>query len=97
MEDVTRSADAARRRRWSIVGFLVGAAVPLPATIAALLLPAAERVAPLLVPGAVVLRPLSSAMAGWSGGVTMLLASLANGLVVGLLVAAVALLVSPRR
>lgn len=75
--------DGARRRRWFVGGLLLGAAVPLPATVLALLLPAAERIAPLLVPGAVLLRPLSSAMAGWSGGVNLLLVCVANGLVYG--------------
>ena len=84
-----------RPRRWFVVGVVVGAVVPVPATVAALLFPAAERVAPLLVPGAVLLRPLSSDMAGWSGLVNMLLVSVANGLLYG---AAAALLARvPRR
>ena len=65
--------------------------------VLALLFPLAERLLPVLTPGIVLLRPLSSAMAGWPGGVNMLLGSLANGLVVGLLLAAAALLVSRRR
>lgn len=75
--------DGARRRRWFVAGLLVGAAVPLPATVLALLVPAAERIAPLLVPGAVLLRPLSSVMAGWSGAVNMLLVCVVNGLLYG--------------
>jgi hypothetical protein len=52
---------------------------------------------PVLTPGNVLLRPLASAVAGSPVGVTMLLASFANGLVVGLLVAAVVLVVSRLR
>jgi hypothetical protein len=63
----------------------------------ALLFPLVERLLPVLTPGSLLLRPVSSSMAGWSGGVNVLLGSLANGLVVGLPVAAVALLVSWRR
>ena len=89
--------DGARRRRWFLAGLLVGAAVPLPATVLALLLPAAERVAPLLVPGAVLLRPLSSAMAGWSGVVNLLLTCCVNGLLYGAAAALLARVRGPRR
>jgi hypothetical protein len=80
-----------------VLGFVAGVLVPVPAAILALLFPVAERLYPVLTPGALLLRPLSSGMAGWPGGVNMLLGSLANGLVVGLLVAAVALLVGRGR
>jgi hypothetical protein len=76
-----------------VAGFLV----TVPAVTLALLLPLGERLQPFLTPGGALLRPLSSAMAGWNGGVNMLLASLANGVVVGLFVAAVAFAVSRRR
>ena len=92
-----RSSVAGRRpspRRALVLGFLVGFLIPVPAVMLALLFPLAERLLPVLTPGVVLLRPLSSAMAGWSGGVNMLLGSLANGLVVGLLVAAAAVIVS---
>ena len=75
----------------------MGAAVPLPATILALLVPAAERTAPLLVPGALLLRPLSSAMAGWSGVVNMGLVCVANGLLYGAGAALLAGVRGPRR
>ncbi len=78
-------------RRPFVLGFLAGLLITVPAVMLALLFPAAERVMPVLTPGVALLRPLSSAMAGWPGGVNMLLGSLANGLVVGLLAAAVAL------
>ena len=80
-----------------MLGFLAGFLIPVPAVLLALLFPLAERLLPVLTPGVVLLRPLWSAMAGWSGGVTLLLGSLANGLVVGLLVAGVALVVGRGR
>jgi hypothetical protein len=87
------SADRRRRfpRRAFALGFLTGFLVTVPAVVLALLFPLAERWMPVLTPGVALLRPLSSAMAGWPGGVNMLLGSLANGLVVGLLAAGVAL------
>ena len=94
-----RSSVARRRpfpRRAFVLGFLAGFLVTVPAVVLALLLPVGERLAPVLTPGLALLRPLSSAMAGWSGGVNMLLGSLANGLVVGLLLAAAALVVNRR-
>jgi hypothetical protein len=69
-------------RRAFLVGFLAGFPVTVPATILALLLPLGERLQPFLTPGVAMLRPLSSAMPGWPGGVNMLFAALANGLVV---------------
>ncbi len=84
-------------RRAFVLGFLAGFLVTVPAAMLALLFPVAERLLPVLTPGVALLRPLSSAMAGWPGGINLLLGSLANGLVVGLLVAAVALVVSRRR
>ena len=84
-------------RRAFVLGFLAGVLVTVPAVMLALLFPVAERLLPVLTPGNVLLRPLSSAMGDWPVGVIMLLASLANDLVVGLLVAAVALLVSRLR
>ena len=86
-----------RPRRAFAFGFLAGFLVTVPAPVLALLFPLAERLLPVLTPGVMLLRPLSSAMADWSGGVNMLLSSLGNGLVVGLLVAAAALLVSRGR
>ena len=97
----TKPPSSVRRRppprRALVLGFLAGFLITVPAVLLALLFPLAERLLPVLTPGVVLLRPLSSAMAGWSGGVNMLLASLANGLVVGLLVAVVALPFSRRR
>jgi hypothetical protein len=79
------------------LGFLIGFLVTVPAVILALLSPLGERLQPFLTPGVALLRPLSSAMAGWNGGVNMLLASLANGLAGGALLAALALAVGRRR
>ena len=97
----TNSSSVGRRRpfprRAFLFGCLAGFLIWVPAVMLALLFPLAERLLPVLTPGSLLLRPLSSAMAGWSGGVNVLLGSLANGLVVGLLVATVALLVSRRR
>jgi hypothetical protein len=84
-------------RRAFVSGFLAGALVTVPAVVLALLVPVAERLGPVLTPGLVLLRPLSSAMAGWPGGANLLLGALANGLVVGLLLAAVTLLVGRGR
>ena len=93
----THPPSAGRRRppprRAFLLGFLAGVLVTVPAAMLALLFPMAERLAPVLTPGVTLLRPLSSAMAGWPGGINMLLGSLGNGLVVGLVVAAVALVV----
>ena len=80
-----------------VLGFLAGFLVTVPAVMLALLFPVAERLMPVVTPGVALLRPLSSALAVWPGGVNMLLGSLANGLVAGLLVAAVALVLGRRR
>ena len=70
-------------RRPFVLGFVVGAAVTLPAVLVALVVPAGERLLPFLVPGAAVVRPLSSLMAAWPGAVNLLLAAVANGLLIG--------------
>ena len=97
----TNSSSVARRRpfprRAVLLGFLAGFLIWVPTVTLALLFPLAERLLPVLTPGSLLLRPLSSAMADWSGGANVLLGSLANGLVVGLLVAVVALPFSRRR
>ena len=97
----THPPSAVRRRppprRALALGFLAGFVVTVPAAMLALLFPWAERLAPVLTPGVTLLGPLSAEMAGWPGGVNLLLGSLANGLVVGLLVAAVALFVNRGR
>jgi hypothetical protein len=69
----------------------------VPAAVLALLFPVGERLRPLLTPGGALLRPLSSELAGWPGGADLLLGSLADGLVAGLLAAAVALVLRGRR
>jgi hypothetical protein len=84
-------------RRAFALGFLAGFLIRVPAVLLAVVFPLAERLLPVLTPGNVLLRPLSSALGDWPDGVILLLPSLANGLVVGLLVAAVALLVSRLR
>lgn len=75
------------------LGFLVGALVTLPAIVLALLVPVGERLQPFLTPGAELLRLLPLPTATWPGALTLLLAALANGLVVGALAAAVAAVV----
>lgn len=99
---MTRHAASSGRRRLRpfgpfVLGFLAGFLVTVPAVMLALLFPVAERLMPVLTPGVALLRPLSSAMAGWPGGINMLLGSLANGLVAGLLVAAAALVLGRGR
>lgn len=78
-------------------GFVVGFLLPLPVALAALASQAAERVAPFLTPGVALLRPLSDSMATWPAAVNMLLASLSNGLVVGVVAACVGALLQRRR
>ena len=68
-------------RRWVLWGFLVGAAITLPATILALLSPVGEAIHPYLVPAAALLAPASDAMATWPGLVNMTLGALVNGVV----------------
>lgn len=97
----THRFSAVRRRRFPrrafVLGFLAGFLVTVPAVMLALLFPLAERWLPVLTAGVALLRPLSQFMAGWPGGVNMLLASLANGLVVGLLAAVVVLVLGRGR
>ena len=75
-------------RKLFILAFAVGFLITLPVTFLALLLPTFEPIAPVLTPGAALLRPLSSAMAQWPGGINILLASVANGLVYAVAVSA---------
>ena len=75
------------------MGFLL----PVPAAIAALLLPWAERLAPALTLGVVLLRPLSDATAGWPGGLNLLLASMSNGLAFAVAAGCLGLLLDRRR
>lgn len=79
------------------VAFGIGFLLPVPVVVLGLLPPAAELLAPLFTPGVALLRPLSSVLASWPGPVNMLLASVANGLVFGVVAAAVALLLGRRR
>jgi hypothetical protein len=79
------------------VAFGIAFLLTVPVVVLGLLFPAAERLAPLLTPGVALLRPLSSVLASWPGPVNMLLASVANGLVFGVVAAAVALLLGRRR
>jgi len=57
-------------RRVFALGCLAGFLLPVPAVALALLFPLGERLLPVLTPGVWLLRPLSSAMAGWPGGLT---------------------------
>jgi hypothetical protein len=80
-----------RRHRTFLLGLVLGALLVVPGVFVALLVPAAERVWPYLTPGAVLLRPLAGSMATWSGALNLLLLAVVNGLVIGALAAAVAL------
>ncbi|WP_336921366.1 hypothetical protein [Aquipuribacter sp. SD81] len=62
---------------------VIGALLPFPVALLALVWRPAEAVAPLLTPGLVLLAPLGGVTAGWPALVTVLLASAANGLVAG--------------
>ena len=75
-----------------LAAFAVGFLITVPVTFLALLWPVFETIAPVLTPGVALLRPLSSSMAQWPGGINLLLASVANGLVYALAASAVALL-----
>lgn len=72
-----------RPYRWFWVFFAVGAVVTVPVAMLSLLLPAVESVSGVLTPGLWLLTPLVPAMAGWPGAVNLLLGSLANGLLLG--------------
>lgn len=88
-------------RRWFLIGFLIGFVITLPAVFLGLLVPAAEKVIPFVTPGTLLLRPLTALIQVWPGAVNMLLASIANGLVFGVVAVCGALLVRrvrpPRR
>jgi hypothetical protein len=72
-----------RRLFWT--AFVVGALLPFPAAALALLWQPGEVIAPLVTPGIVLLLPLVGLMQDWPAAVNMVLASLANGLVAGVL------------
>ena len=85
------SSGPARRSlgRPFLVGAAAGSVGTLPAVFLALAVPLVEAVAPLLLPGPFLLRPvLGRAAADWPGGVGLLLACVANGLVWGLVAVA---------
>jgi len=84
-------------RRAFALGFLLGAAVTVPAVFVALLVPVGEWVLPFVTPGAVLLRPFTGVLATWPGAVNLLLAAVANGLVVGAVAACVAVVLDRRR
>lgn len=79
-------------RKPFVVAFVIGFLITVPVTFLALLLPVFEDVAPVLTPGAALLRPLSSSMADWPGGINLLLGSIANGLVYAVVASAAVLL-----
>lgn len=74
-----------RPGRWFGVFFVLGALLLVPVAGLALVVPAVEAVSAVLTPGVVLLLPLQGPMADWPGAVNLLLGSLANGLVVGVL------------
>jgi hypothetical protein len=84
------------RRRAFALGFLIGAATTVPAVFIALLVPVGEWVLPFVTPGALLLRPFTGVLATWPGAVNLLLAAVANGLVVGVLAAGIQVLLARR-
>lgn len=87
MDTAVRPAAGSRYRpyRWFWVFFVVGAVVTVPVALLSLLSSAVESVAGLLTPGLWLLTPLVPAMADWPAPVNLLLGSLANGLLLGVL------------
>lgn len=74
-----------RPGRWFLVFFVLGALLLVPVAMLSLVVPAVEVVSRVLTPGVLLLLPLRDQMAGWPGAANLLLGSVANGLVVGLL------------
>ena len=90
MRHQDRASSLMTARRPAAIAFVVGFLVTVPAAFLSLLFTWAEALASVVVPGAFLLRPLSPAMANWHGAVNMGLLSVANGLVFGLIVFAIA-------
>lgn len=86
-------------RRAGVLGFVIGFVVTFVATMLALVAPLFEILHPVLVPAATLLSPLSDAMAGWNGLLTMVLAGVVNGLLyaVGFVLVAMAARAVPQR
>jgi hypothetical protein len=89
----TAAATMARLHVPFLGGFVTGLVVTVPATVLALLFNLGERLFPFLVPGRVLLRGLVSFLQDWPGPVNVALAAVANGLLYGLVAAAVAALI----
>ena len=84
-------------RRPALIGLVVGFVIPLPALFFALVSPIGETLLPVLVPGSMLLRPLSSAMSSWPAAVNVLLTSVLNGLLFGVVLGVISLLLPRRR
>ncbi len=97
MRMAAASPRSARVRRAFLVGFVIGFALPTPAFILYMLVPAAEPWAPWLAPGNELLRPLSPYTSMWHGGLNWLLSSVVNGLVIGGTAACIGLVISRLR
>ena len=67
--------------RWALWGFIVGAAITVPATFFALLSHAGEALHPYVVPSAVLLGPLSDVMATWPGLINVTIGAAINGVI----------------
>ncbi len=84
-------------RRWALWGFIVGAAITVPATMFALLSHTGEALMPYLVLGSSLLHPLAEMMAVWPGLINMTVASVANGLLYGALAGVAATVIGTLR
>lgn len=67
-------------RRWALWGFVVGAAITVPATMFALLSYTGETLYPFLVPSSGLLTRLGDVVATWPGALNMAIACGINGL-----------------
>ena len=84
-------------RRWAVWGFIVGAAITVPATFFALLSYAGETLYPYLVPTSELLSRLPQVMETWPGAVNMAIASALNGGIYAASAGALGALVGMRR
>lgn len=98
---MSAAADARPRTwppwRWAVWGFIVGAAITVPATFFALLSYTGETLYPYLVPTSELLSRLPQVMETWPGAVNMAIASALNGCLYAAPAGALGALVGMRR
>lgn len=82
---------------WSAAGFLLGAAITVPATAYALISLRGEILHPYLVPASALLRPLSEAVATWPGVVNVGIVALTNGVIYAAVMTVLAAVLPARR